>query len=164
MTVLQGVIVTSTGHLIRAGYVDFTLLPDFDAGTESVRTDVPDPPFVKAFFNGIFDSGDPDYDTFHRWNGSAWVTVPSNIGDLSKQAFNYIKSLNDVQLTYTVDDLTKVEYYEDETLVVKLYTKVMTYNGSGDLTTAVLTREADGAVFTLTLTYTGDNVTGVTYS
>lgn len=165
MTVWQGVIEKSTGDLIRAGYLDFSIQSIFDAGTEEVRTDVPFPAFVKGphQFNGIIDIGDPDFDTFHRWNGAVWVTVANNIGDLSINAFNSIKDNNFVNLTHTTGKLTKVEYFSDEARTDKIFTKDLTYSGD-QLTVATLTREVDSQTFTQTLTYTGDAVTKVDYT
>ncbi len=166
MTVWQGVIVTATGDLVRAGYVDFDSFPDFECGTESVRTDVLQPAFVKNTFNGVVSAIDPDFDKFHRWNGSSWITVANNIGELSRAAFNLVKTLNftDLTTTGTPPAVTKVEYYKDSARTLKLFTKDLTYNVSNQLTLVTLTREEDSQTFTETLTYVGNDVSNVDYA
>jgi hypothetical protein len=62
----NGVIETSSGDLLRAGYCDFTGDGSFDSGTETERTDCPHPAMTK---------GDPDETNMHRWNGSIWTEV-----------------------------------------------------------------------------------------
>lgn len=66
MTNSNGVIETSTGDLIRAGFCDFENDDQFDSGTESYRTDVPFPFKIR---------GDVTEANMHRWNGSSWVEV-----------------------------------------------------------------------------------------
>ena len=62
-----GVIETTSGDLLRAGFCDFTTDGSFcQAGTETERTDAPHPAKVK---------GDPDETMMHRWNGSTWIEV-----------------------------------------------------------------------------------------
>lgn len=64
---MNGVIETTTGDLLRAGVnVDFVNDGSFDAGTETIRTDVPMPPKRKGQ-RGVANK--------HRWNGSAWAEV-----------------------------------------------------------------------------------------
>ena len=79
----NGVYLTATGDLLRAGEVDFSAAPDFAGGTETVRTDVPLPAL-------IVNRADPH----HRWNGAAWVTVaagasPQDGEDRIVQAFTF---------------------------------------------------------------------------
>ena len=62
----KGVIETSTGDLLKAGFCDFTADGSFDSNTQTQRTDVPFPAKVR---------GDSDETQMHRWNGSAWVLV-----------------------------------------------------------------------------------------
>jgi len=62
----NGVIETSSGDLLRAGYSDFLNDGSFDSGTETYKTDVPIPAKVK------YQSGETQ---MNRWNGSAWVLV-----------------------------------------------------------------------------------------
>ncbi len=62
-----GVIETSTGDLLKAGFCDFVNDGSFDATTQTHRTDVPHPGKVR---------GDTEWEQMHRWNGSAWVEVP----------------------------------------------------------------------------------------
>ena len=66
MPLHRGVIETSTGDLLRAGYCDFVNDGSFNSGTETQRTDAPHP--AKA-------RGDERYANMHRWNGSAWIEV-----------------------------------------------------------------------------------------
>ena len=61
-----GVIETSSGDLLRAGYCDFENDGSFDSGSETIRSDAPEPAKVR---------GDSDESQMHRWNGSAWVLV-----------------------------------------------------------------------------------------
>ena len=62
--------------------------------------------------------------------------------------------------TYTSDDLTRVEIWEDATKLVKLFTRDLTYTGD-NLTQTVTTDEQTGAVLTIDLGYTGDDLTSV---
>ena len=59
-----GVYETSTGDLLRAGYCDFSADGNFDAGSETMRNDCPQPAKTR---------GETDQAQMHRWNGSAWV-------------------------------------------------------------------------------------------
>lgn len=63
----ESVINTSTGDLLRFGYEDFENDGSFDSGTESIRTDQPEPCYRK-------DKPD-DNGKWHRWNGSTWGLV-----------------------------------------------------------------------------------------
>jgi hypothetical protein len=71
---MNGVIKTSTGDLLRAGFCDFSLDSTFDAGTETYRTDVPEP--AKILNNGF---------QHHCWNGSVWVLADPSLAT-TKQA------------------------------------------------------------------------------
>jgi len=62
----NGVIEIATGDLLRGGFCDFENDGSFDSGTESYKTDIPHPCFVR---------GQEDEAQMHRWNGSAWVLV-----------------------------------------------------------------------------------------
>lgn len=64
MATTNGVIETSSGDLLRAGKVDWTLDGSFDGTIETVRTDVPTPPKVR---------GNRNFPQYRRWNGAAWV-------------------------------------------------------------------------------------------
>ncbi len=61
-----GVIETSSGDLLRAGYCDFENDGSFNADTETQREDVPHPSKVR---------GDADETKMNRWNGSIWIEV-----------------------------------------------------------------------------------------
>ena len=62
----NGVIETSTGNLLRAGFCDFENDGTFDSGTETYKTGVVCPSKIKK----DFDSGkNTDY---HHWSGSEW--------------------------------------------------------------------------------------------
>ena len=63
---MNGVIQTSTGDLLRAGYHNLSLEDVFDGATESYRTDIP---------VGSFCKGAPESSVYKRWNGSLWVDV-----------------------------------------------------------------------------------------
>lgn len=58
--------------------------------------------------------------------------------------------------TYTLGDLTKLEVWVDITQAIKLFTRTLTYDGSGDLTSVVTFDETDGVTLTTTLTYDGN--------
>jgi len=60
---MNGVIETSTGDLLRAGFTDFTAGPG-----ETLRFDVPNPPQRRGAF---YEDGN-----MHRWTGSEWILVP----------------------------------------------------------------------------------------
>jgi hypothetical protein len=64
--VQRAVIETSTGDLLRAGFCVFDDDGSFDSGTETERTDCPQPAKTK---------GEAGESQKHRWNGSAWVLV-----------------------------------------------------------------------------------------
>jgi len=64
---MNGVIEITTGDLLRAGYgIDFLLDGVFNGLLELVRTDVPEPAYIRT--PGA--SGN-----MHRWNGVAWIEV-----------------------------------------------------------------------------------------
>jgi len=60
------VIEKATGDLLRAGFCDFEHDGSFDSDLEEIREDVPFPGKAR---------GDPDFQTFHRWTGIAWIEV-----------------------------------------------------------------------------------------
>lgn len=60
---IQGVIDTNTGELLRFGRCDFVNDGSFDPQNESVVTSLPDEPKRK---NSQY------YDTVHVWDGSSW--------------------------------------------------------------------------------------------
>lgn len=60
-----GVIETSSGDLLRAGYCDFENDGKL-SGSETSRTDVPHPPHIR---------GGEGLAQMHRWDGAAWVLV-----------------------------------------------------------------------------------------
>lgn len=62
---MNGVIETATGNLLRAGFGDMNDSA-FDAGTESIRNDVPEPPMVKYQLGNTL---------MHQWDGVNWITV-----------------------------------------------------------------------------------------
>lgn len=63
-----GVIVTASGLLLRWGVdIDWSAAPGFDPATESYRTDIPDPAYIRD------QRGTPGVS---RWTGSAWVVLP----------------------------------------------------------------------------------------
>lgn len=65
----NGVIVTATGDLKRAGYCDFSSDGSFDSATQTYMTGIVRPAYTL---------GDPNSSgQWHRWNGSAWVLVSS---------------------------------------------------------------------------------------
>lgn len=69
----NGVIETSTGDLLRAGYCDFANDGGFDAATETLKTGVPHPSATKK---------SPRADgTWDRWNGTAWVSASPDLED-----------------------------------------------------------------------------------
>ena len=65
----NGVIETSTGDLLRAGFCNFSTDGKFNSLTETIRSDVPVPFYVR---------GKKHAPTFHRWNGSVWVEISPN--------------------------------------------------------------------------------------
>lgn len=71
---MNGVIETSTGDLLRAGYSDFENDGSFNSETESYRTDVPEDAVEKDPYK---------LNQYSRWNGSAWETVNSEL-DVNK--------------------------------------------------------------------------------
>lgn len=67
---MNGVIETTTGDLLRKGYVDFFNDGSFDASTESYRTDVPEEAAIRR----------PTASQNSRWTGSAWEVVDNLVG------------------------------------------------------------------------------------
>ena len=68
---INGVIETSSGDLLRAGFVNFSSEPTFNGGTETYKTDVPHPPKCR---DGRDENGSV-YATKHNWTGSAWQEI-----------------------------------------------------------------------------------------
>jgi len=66
MGILNGVIETATGDLLRAGFSDFENDGSFDGATETFVTNVPSPFYIR---------GNGNNGVYHRWNGSAWIEV-----------------------------------------------------------------------------------------
>ena len=91
-TTKNGVIITSTGDLLRAGFSDFQNDGTFDSGTESYRTDVP---------MGAKTKGNPDNADFHRWNGSAWVLITQGV------------PIGDSSLTYRVQSFSAFRLWKE---------------------------------------------------
>lgn len=77
-----------------------------------------------------------------------------------EQEFIAIKPYAYKELIYTVDDLTNVGWYEDNTKAVKLFNKDLKYS-DGKLSRTDLTRISDGAKLTRIFNYTGNNLTSV---
>lgn len=92
MATHNGIIETSTGDLLRAGFVNFTA----GAG-ETLRTDVPIPAKVRD---------NEDFDKFHRWNGSTWEEVSNTPGKKKSKALNF--ALAGQSNTNTVDAFLQV--------------------------------------------------------
>jgi hypothetical protein len=65
------------------------------------------------------------------------------------------------ELTYSGDDLTTVEIWQNAGKALKLFTRDLTYTGD-NLTGVVTTDEVEGSVLTSTLTYAGDNLDTIT--
>ncbi len=107
-------------------------------------------------------------DATHRFATDAektlWNSSSNNFENLEWELSRSI-ALNNYykKLLYTLDDLTAVEIYEDNTETVLQYSKSLTYT-MGDLTSVVITRAIDSATATKTLTYTLGNLTSVDYS
>ena len=66
MSTTNGVIQTSSGDLLRAGFCNFSTDGSFNSGTESYMTTVPDPAYVK---------GQVGVTNMHRWSGNVWSEV-----------------------------------------------------------------------------------------
>lgn len=65
-------------------------------------------------------------------------------------------------LSYTGDDLSAINIYEDQTLAVHLWSNALSYDGGGKLIQTLLTRISDSATLTKTFTYDGgDNLVSV---
>jgi len=62
----NGVIETSTGDLLRAGYCDFENDGSFNPEIESYMTSIPNPGKTK---------GSPFFTKMDRWTGSGWIEV-----------------------------------------------------------------------------------------
>ena len=80
--------------------------------------------------------------------------------ELEKQ-FKIAFNTSYAELTYTGDQLTAVDIWEDDTKALKLFSKSLTY--SGDTLIAIeTTDEQTFAVLNVTLTYSGDSLSTVT--
>lgn len=65
------------------------------------------------------------------------------------------------ELSYTGDNLSSVDIWEDSGKTTKLFTRTLSYTGD-NLTTVTTTDEQTSSVLTATLTYTGDTLDTVT--
>tara|TARA_R110002126_G_scaffold45716_4_gene129292 strand:- start:1373 stop:1816 length:444 start_codon:yes stop_codon:yes gene_type:complete len=63
--------------------------------------------------------------------------------------------------TYTGDNLTQLDYYDDNLMTTLLFTKVLGYTGD-NLTSVVVTDVATAAVLTTTIAYAGDEIDSIT--
>lgn len=66
-----------------------------------------------------------------------------------------------MEYVLTGDKITQVNYWEDATKAIKLFTKDITYTGENP-TTIITTDEVDGDVLTITIAYTGDTILNIT--
>jgi hypothetical protein len=71
METMNGVVNISTGLLLRAGYCDFTLDPNFYPSIEAQYGDTPNPCYI---FNDFASQNPSDFIT--HWNGNGWDEVP----------------------------------------------------------------------------------------
>lgn len=98
---MNGVIETSTGNLLRAGFSIFIASEE-----ETLRSDAPQPSFVKS---------DTSNNQMHNWNGSAWTLVdkpvPQEIlitgnGNIELELTN--DDINQKQVTITGDTMISI--------------------------------------------------------
>lgn len=94
-------------------------------------------------------------DSNQKMSTELTATEKSNLE--MEMAFIARQPSNFTKLTYTGAQLTMVEIFEDETMVVKLLQKDLTYNGN-QLVSMTITRIADSATLTKTLDYTGSTL------
>lgn len=66
-----------------------------------------------------------------------------------------------VEFVKTGDNITQINYWQDQTKVEKLFTKDITYTGS-NITQTVITNEVTAQTLTVDITYTGDEITTIT--
>ena len=96
---MNGVIETSTGILLRAGYVDFSIEDSFDADTETYITGVP--------HNNCIIRGQAGESDVSCWNGSAWVTTtqpdPITYITIDDETI-YIKSVGGNKWSISIDN------------------------------------------------------------
>lgn len=64
------------------------------------------------------------------------------------------------ELSYTGDNLTKIEAWNSSAKVTKYYTVDLSYTGT-NLTGKTLTDNINGDVLTVTYSYTGENLTSI---
>lgn len=65
------------------------------------------------------------------------------------------------ELTYTGANVTQINYWNDATKALKLFTKDITYTGLNP-TTIATTDELTGKILTTTIVYSGDNILNIT--
>lgn len=87
------------------------------------------------------------------WEVSSAAGLPAALE--MELAFKVANLANYKTFGYTGDDLTLIEIWVEPGMITKLFSKVLTYNGSGDLTQTVLTRISDGTVLTRDYVYNG---------
>ena len=66
-----------------------------------------------------------------------------------------------MEMTYTGDDVTGVDYWKTSAKTTKLFTKVLTYT-SGVLTSITVTDNQTSKVLTTTISYSGDTISSIT--
>lgn len=96
--------------------------------------------------------------TFFVWNGSIWqkqVTLLQEI-DLDKM-FKVAQSSYYHEINYTISgDISNIQVYTNASKTVHLYSRVFTYDGSGNITTITTTdQQVPGVSLTKTITYSG---------
>lgn len=72
MDTMNGVVNKATGLLLRCGYCDFTISPDFKPDIEEQHGDVPYPPNLFR----TRTKNPPFSETITHWTGNGWDEVP----------------------------------------------------------------------------------------
>jgi len=106
--------------------------------------------------------------TFDSGTGT-WVPSAAGSGTLTQAEKDNLElelklDLTDVtrfiENTYTGNQLTAIDVWEDNTMTVKLFNIVLSYSGN-QLTSQVITRISDAATLTKTYSYTGNRLDSI---
>jgi len=111
-------------------------------------------------FSGVF-SGASGTSGWSGFSGSG-ISAGAILNLEMEMEFKTASLLYYKTFSYTGASLTAYNIYTNNTLLVQLFSKALTYDLTGKLTQTVLTRISDSATLTCTYAYTGVNLTSIT--
>jgi hypothetical protein len=77
-----------------------------------------------------------------------------------EEVYNYAYSNHYTEFTYTGDDLTSIDVWEDSGKILKLFSRILTYTGD-NLTKVTTTDEINSTTLVKDLAYSGDNLVNI---